>query len=297
MKIVQGDQQPINDARNVRTGDLKKQYILTGEEGSLGNFVFGLYYQTGDFYSPRHRHNFDQWRLQLEGECGFDKNGKMTPGVLGYFPEGAYYGPQTSDVPNVVALIQFGAPSGSGYLSQDQVYRAFDGLKAIGHVDKGVFYRKEGLPGKKTLDSFQATWELANGRPMVYPKPQYADPILMNTTNYRWMPLAGAPGVEEKSYGTFTDCKIRAASYKLDPGASLKATGRGIYFVLSGKGTLEGGPYRKYTAILLETGESATFKAEETSEIHLFGLPEIARMRTQLPADFAAADEEELAEV
>jgi hypothetical protein len=160
-----------------------------------------------------------------------------------------------------------------------------------------VFYRKEGLPGKKTLDSFQATWELANGRPMVYPKPQYADPILMNTTNYRWMPLAGAPGVEEKSYGTFTDCKIRAASYKLDPGASLKATGRGIYFVLSGKGTLEGGPYRKYTAILLETGESATFKAEETSEIHLFGLPEIARMRTQLPADFAAADEEELAEV
>jgi hypothetical protein len=296
MKIVQGDEQPINDARNIRTGELKKQYILTGQEGSLGNFVFGLYYQTGDFSSPRHRHNFDQWRLQLQGECGFDKNGTMKPGVLGYFPEGAYYGPQTSDEPNVVALIQFAGPSGQGYLSQDQLYAAFDGLKDIGHVDKGVFYRKEGLPGKKTLDSFQATWEYANKRPLIYPKPQYADPTLMNTENYRWMPLDGAPGVEEKSYGTFTDCKIRAASYKLDPGASLTATGRGIYFVLSGKGTLEGGPYRTYTAILLESGESATFRATETTELHLFGLPEVARMRTPMPADVATADDEELAE-
>jgi hypothetical protein len=296
MKIVQGDEQPINDARNIRTGELKKQYILTGEEGSLGNFVFGLYYQTGDFYSPRHRHNFDQWRLQLDGSCGFDKNGTMKPGILGYFPEGAYYGPQTSDEPNVVALIQFGGPSGQGYLSQNQLYAAFDGLKETGHVEKGVFYRKEGLPGKKTLDSFQATWEYANKRPLIYPKPQYADPILMNTENYRWMPLDGAAGVEEKSYGTFTDCTIRAASYKLDPGASLTATGRGIYFVLSGKGTLEGTGYRKYTAILLETGESATFTAGETTEIHLFGLPEVARMRTQLPADVETADDEELAE-
>jgi hypothetical protein len=296
MKIVQGDEQPINKTRNIRTGDLQKQYILAGEEGSIGNFVFGLYYQTGDFRSPRHRHNFDQWRLQLEGECGFDKNGTMKPGILGYFPEGAYYGPQSSDEPNVVALIQFAGPSGQGYLGQAQLYAAFDGLKETGRVENGVFYRNEGLPGKKTLDSFQATWEFANKRPLVYPKPQYADPILMNTENYRWMPLDGAPGVEEKSYGTFTDCAIRAASYKLDPGASLTATGRGIYFVLSGKGTLEGGPFRKYTAILLEDGESATFAATETSEIHLFGLPEIARIRTQLPADFATADDEELAE-
>ena len=192
-------------------------------------------------------------------------------------------------------MIQFASASGARYLSQDELYRAFDGVKEIGHVEKGVFYRKEGLPGKKTLDSFQAVWEYANEQPLVFPKPQYADPVLMDTTHYRWMPLDGAPGVEEKSFGTFTDCKIRAASYKLDPGASLTATGRGIYFVLGGSGKLEGGPYRKFTAILLEAGESATFTAAETSEIHLFGLPDIARIRTPLPADFAEA-EEELAE-
>ena len=76
MKIVQGDEQPIIEAQNIRTGALNKQYILEGEPGSPGNFVFGLYYQTGDFYSPRHHHNFDQWRFQIGGDCGFDKTAR-----------------------------------------------------------------------------------------------------------------------------------------------------------------------------------------------------------------------------
>jgi hypothetical protein len=124
---------------------------------------------------------------------------------------------------------------------------------------------------------------------MVYPAPQYAEPIVMDTANFRWMPLDGAPGVEEKAYGTFSDCAFRAASYKLDPGASFTATGRGIYFVLSGRGTLAGGPYRTYTGLYLETGETATFRAGETSEILLLGLPEIARIRTHLPQEAETA--------
>ena len=214
----------------------------------------------------------------------------MKPGVLGYFPEGAYYGPQTSDQPNVVALLQFTGPSGARYLAQKEVYASFNALEAFGKFEKGVFFRNESVPGapgvteKKTLDSFQATWEFATKKPLIFPKPQYADPILMDTNNYRWMPLDGVPGVEEKAYGTFTDCKIRSASYKLDPGATLKATGRGIYLVLSGGGKLEDQPFRKYTAILLESGESASFRATETSEIILFGLPDIARMRKDMPA-------------
>ena len=40
----------------------------------------------GDFSSPRHRHNFDQFRFQIEGTMNFDRNGKMTAGRLGLFP-------------------------------------------------------------------------------------------------------------------------------------------------------------------------------------------------------------------
>ena len=208
---------------------------------------------------------------------------------------GAYYGPQTSDGPNVVAVVQHGGPSGNGYLTQDELKEARERMEKVGRFEKGIFYRNEGVPGKKTMDSFQASWEFAKGRKMVYPKPQYADAIMMDTNNYRWMPLDGVAGVEEKALGTFTDCKIRTATYKLDPGASFEATGRGIFFVLNGKGTLEGGPMRKYTSLYLADGERATFHADETTEILLMGLPEIARMRTPIP-ELETADDEELAE-
>jgi len=200
MKIVQGDQMPIDEeASNVRAGKLKKQVFLAGNEGTPGNFRFGLFYQTGDFYSPRHRHNFDQFRFQIEGDAGFDRNGTMLPDSIGYFPEGAYYGPQSSTGSNVVAVVQFGGPSGSGYLSQRQVNAAYEEMKKFGVFDKGVYRRNEGVTGQKNMDSFQATWEYANQRPMVYPKPQYADPILMTPAHFRWMPLPGASGVEVKT--------------------------------------------------------------------------------------------------
>jgi len=274
MKIVQGDRMPIDEgASNVRTGKLKKQVFLVGAEGTPGNFKFGLFHQAGDFYSPRHRHNFDQFRFQIEGDADFDRNGTMLPDSIGYFPEGAYYGPQSSTGSNVVAVVQFGGPSGSGYLSQRQVDAAYEEMKKFGVFDKGVFRRNEDAPGKRTMDSFQATWEHANQRPMVYPKPQYADPILMNPAHFRWMPLPGANGVEVKTLGAFTDCQIRCARYRVAAGSSFTGSGRGLFLVLSGKGSVEGEPARRYTAAYLADGEQATFQAEETLEIQLLGLP------------------------
>ena len=293
MKIVQGDQISIDEeASNVRAGKLKKQLFLTGNEGTPGNFKFGLFYQTGDFFSPRHRHNFDQFRFQIEGDASFDRNGIMRPDVVGYFPEGAYYGPQTSSGANVVAVVQFGGPSGSGYLSQQQVNAAYDEMKKFGVFEKGVFRRNEGVPGKKNMDSFQATWEYANQRPMVYPKPQYSDPILMNPAQFRWMPIPGSAGAEVKTLGTFTDCQIRCARYRIAAGSALPVCGRGIFFVLSGKGSVEGEPTRRFTAVSLDDNEEATFQAEETTEIQLLGLPSESLIgRQPLQADESEEDE------
>jgi redox-sensitive bicupin YhaK (pirin superfamily) len=163
-------------------------------------------------------------------------------------------------------------------------------MKQFGVFEKGVFRRNEGVPGKKNMDSFQATWEYANGRPMVYPKPQYADPVLMNPGQFRWMPLAGANGVEVKAFGTFTDCRIVCARYRVAAGASFTAHGRGLFLVLSGKGTVEGEPTRRYTAAYLEDGEQATFQAEETTEIQLLGLPSESLIgQPQETADESAA--------
>ena len=279
MQIVQGDEMPLDaEASSVRAGTLKKWPFLVGEPGTPGNFKFGLFHQSGDFFSPRHRHNFDQFRFQIEGECDFDRNGRMKPGILGYFPEGAYYGPQSSQGPNLVAVVQFGGPSGSGYLAQRQVDLAYETMKQFGTFERGIFRRNEGVPGKKNMDSFQAVWEFANQRPMVYPKPQYADPILMNPEAFRWQPLSGAPGVEEKALGTFTDCNIRCGRYRLSPGSSYVAGGRGLFMALSGTGSVEGVPMRRYTSAYLKDGEQATFRADQTAEILLLGLPDESRI-------------------
>ncbi len=68
MMIVQGDEQPIHESRSVRGGELRKQHLLVGNDLGPGNFFFVLAYQKGDFFSPRHHHNFDQFRYQIEGE-------------------------------------------------------------------------------------------------------------------------------------------------------------------------------------------------------------------------------------
>jgi hypothetical protein len=294
MKIVHGDEVPCvtNTGEGVRSGQVGKQFLLFGDPASPGNFKFGLFRQYGDFESPRHRHNFCQFRVQIEGECDFDHDGKMTPGVVGYFPEGTHYGPQGPDVdPSYVATLQFGGPSGSGLLTTKQLADAKRELSKIGVFEGGVFRRNPDVPGKKNTDGFEAVWEQACGRKLVYATPQYSRPVLMNPKGYRWMPLEGSVGVEEKALGTYSDCKIRCASYRLHPGATFNAAGRGIYLVLSGRGLIEGQTFRQYTAVYLDTGESTRFKATETSEILLLGMPDVAHMMqhraAEVPSDAA----------
>jgi hypothetical protein len=286
MQLVHGDEVPVavNVGEGVRSGKVGKQLMLIGDPASPGNFKFGLFRQYGDFESPRHRHNFCQFRVQIEGECDFDHDGRMTPGVVGYFPEGTHYGPQGPDrEPSYVATLQFGGPSGSGLLTPQQIIDAKRELCKIGVFEQGVFRRNPGVPGKKNMDGFEAVWEQAAGRKLEYAAPQYSRPILMHPAGYRWMPVEGMEGVEEKALGTFSDCRIRCISYRVLPGAILSAAGRGIFLVLSGRGAIEAQSFRVHTSVYLDTGETVRFRAAETSEILLLGMPDVARMVQHLP--------------
>jgi hypothetical protein len=279
MIIAQGDQQPIvEDGPGIRDVSTGRQTILEGDPGTPGYFLLRIFYQKGEYNTPRHRHPFDQWRYQIDGECGYANGAMMKPGMLGYFPEGAYYGPQHADESNVTVIVQFGGPSGNGYLSAAQESAAVEELKTSGHFADGVYHRNDGVAGRRAVEAMQATWEHVYGRPMALGPAQYADPILLDAAAYRWMPLDGATGVEAKTFGTYTDCEIRAAQYKLDPGAALRVRGRGLFLVLAGSGTLEDQPYRALTGLYLADGESASFRAAETSDILLLGLPDTARM-------------------
>ena len=196
MRIAHGDQveEKIRFHQH-RQGMFRHRTVAAGEPGTPGNFILEMVRTTDDFFSPRHRHNFDQFRYQLEGEFDFDRNGKMAPGVIGYFPEGTPYGPQSSSVSSLTLVLQFGGASGNGYMTQEQLEAGTAELKAHGTFEKGVFRRNEGEDGKRNVDGYQAVWEHVNKRPMTYPAQRYRDPIMMSPEHFEWVPVEGAPGI------------------------------------------------------------------------------------------------------
>lgn len=110
----------------------------------------------------------------------------------------------------------------------------------------------------------------------------------MNPKGYRWMPLKDMDGVEEKAFATFSDCKIRCAGYRLQPGATFVAAGRGIFLVLSGRGSVEGQTFRRFTSVYLDSAETTEFRASEVSELLLLGMPDVALMMQDRPDAMAS---------
>ena len=254
--------------------------MVEGEAGALDNFQLSFGQMGGDFNSPRHRHNFEQIRYQLEGVLDYGRDGKLVAGMVGYFPEAVYYGPQ-SQAPEIACktiVLQFGGASGSGYLSQTQVQAGMQALKAEGEFKDGVFRRRADVEGKRNLDGYQAIWEHVNARPMVYPKPRYPQPIFMDPSTYDWVPVEGAPGVAEKLLGVFTERRSEAGFFRLEAGARFTARGKGVYVVTRGSGTVEGAPMRALTTVHLAAGERDLCCAGGDRALH-FGLPNLAGLR------------------
>jgi len=283
MKIVQGDELEPRRGLEHRGGTFHFRMLMEGAPGTVDNFQFTLGQMGGDFYSPRHRHNFEQVRFQVSGTLDFARDGKLTPGMVGYFPEGMHYGPQTQnpDEMPMAAVLQFGGASGSGYLSRGEVRAHRAELAEVGEFTDGVFRRNDAAGAKKNLDGYQAIWEHANGRAMEYPKPRYNRPVFMDPENLNWTAVEGSPGVAEKFLGVFSECRTRAAIVKIEAGATyVTGARRSIFLVRSGAGEVEGQPFRTFTTLFTEKGETASFTAREAAILLHVDLPDLSRVQT-----------------
>jgi hypothetical protein len=160
----------------------------------------------------------------------------------------------------------------------EQTAAAKKELDKIGVFKDGVFHRNSDVPGKRNMDGFEAIWEQVTGKALVYPEPQYPAPIVMHPENYEWRRVPGAQGVERKVLGVFSDCQFPCVIHRLAPGASYSLDGRCVLLVLSGRGAVGDNIYRKFTALYLDTGEAARFKADLATEIVLLGMPDVAAM-------------------
>ena len=182
MQVVPIESRSVTALNNqIREGVIRAVRILEGEPGP-DNFALKLVNIQGDFFSPRHRHNFDQVRLQLEGSFDYDRDGCFTPGAIGYFPEGTRYGPQTSSGNTWNLLLQFGGASGSGYTAESEEEHAAAALREKGKFEKGVYTYFNSDGTKVNQDAYEAVWEHIHGRALVYPKERYERPVFMNST-------------------------------------------------------------------------------------------------------------------
>jgi len=266
---------PLTERPHVRQGVFRSRFLLAGTPGDPGNFALQLVEMPEGYYSPRHRHNFDQIRFQLKGHFDFDKDGQMGPGTVAYFPEGTRYGPQSNEEPSLTLVLQFGGASGSGYISEEQYQQAAAELAEHGTFEKGVYSREDATGRKVNKDAFEAVWEHVNGRPLVYPQPRYGRPVFMESGHFGWVPYGDAPGVEWKPLGTFSEGRTRLAFYRVAPGAELPLGDNAIYFIVNGSGSVADTGFTEHTTIHAGPGETAILTADADTEVFEMGLPSI----------------------
>jgi hypothetical protein len=273
---------------NHRQGSFRYKDLGQGTPGQLGNFYLRIVWTEGDFFSPRHMHNFDQVRVQLKGRFSFDKDGTMHPGAIGYFPEGTAYGPQTSAEDTIQLAMQIGGPSRSGYISEDERQTAVEALCKRGRFEGGKFFANDDKTGAGQ-DGFEAVWEYANGRRIKYPKKRLEKPLLVNPEAFDWLDVAGSPGVRAKRLWDFGASSLSCSLYQLGAGSSVSLTGPLTAFVLSGAGAVGQHRYGQYDALHLAASEPGRIEAREESELLVMPHP----VFTQPTARTAAAREME----
>jgi mannose-6-phosphate isomerase-like protein (cupin superfamily) len=208
------------------------------------NLRFG-YDQVGDgFFTPRHRHNFDQFRYVVSGEMNLAKGMDLHEGECAYFPEGTYYGPLTQKGPVALLVMQFPGPNGSYRILDSEKKIAMEELKAAGGFFEDGVYKLHTPDGRKfNKDSYEAVWEHHMGRPIEYAAPRYSTPIVMRPKGFRWMPDPRRPGVEVKHLGTFNEYRTSAALWRIAPGtviASEVLSAPQVRCVVSGSTIYEG---------------------------------------------------------
>lgn len=274
MKIVALDSVPVEEIPHVREGIFRTQKLLNGRPGTRGNFALQLVRTPDTYYSPRHRHNFDQVRYQLEGEFDFTKDGIMGPGMIGYFPEGTHYGPQDTRSSSLTLVLQFGGDSGSGYLSAEEYQQAAESLSQTGTFAKGIYTTVKPDGKKINKDAYEAVWESVHGQPLIYPKTAYAQPVFIKPDTIDWEKTQ-CIGVSRKVLGDFSKSGTRLHQILIQAGTVCTLEDNCLYFMEDGQGNIDGSCFEIHTSVHTERGENPLLKADVETLILQMGLPKL----------------------
>ena len=267
MKVVPFDENEFH-LDHPRGGVSFNYLLMGGEPDSLENFRYILGRQEGDFHMPRHRHSFEQIRLPLIGDMNLGEQGILTEGEIGYFPEGGTYGPQDDPLgdPNQLQLVlQFGGASGLGMRAG----------------------RARGPESQRPAREQRAV------REQKLPRPRYDSVIKFDPARFNFLPVAGAPGVERKFFGAFTERAFWIERIKIAAGAQWVSTddsARRLIVVLAGAGTVADVEIGPLAAIQAEADEVLSVAAAEELELHVVGLPPVKLPQEEQEHDMVVGD-------
>jgi hypothetical protein len=240
------------------------------------------------YFTPRHRHNFDQIRYTLSGVQSTGL-GDLAPGECGYFPEGSYYGPQKQVGECACLVLQFQGASGEHLLSNEEMNAAHGKLLAAGgKFENGVYkgFKPDGTP--KNKDSYEAIWEEHEGRDLEFPPERFRQPVMMLTKNYRFWPDRKLPGVSIKHLGSFGEARTSIFFQKLAPGASLPAgvqEDAELRYLLDGSFNYDGKAWRAGTYMFVRNGASVgPLTSAEGATFFTIALPGLADLSACLAA-------------
>ncbi len=242
-------------------GEVAHKRLFEGVEGSPDNYMLVMSKEPRSFFSPRHRHPWDQVRFCLEGKIPIAKGLFVQSGEIAYFPEGAHYGPQEGGEDRVVLLLQFGGASGLGYIGPDRVKQARIELAGQGRFEGGVYIREQG-ERRINRDAYEAIWLHVSGGELSYPAAAYRTPIVMRPQALSWLATT-EQGVGVKNIGVFPHrgLVINAmrvqppAVYRIAPTQSLR-----FLFITEGAGTLGSQDLPRWSAARLLPGEGADLR-------------------------------------
>jgi len=230
------------------------------------------------FFSPRHRHNFDQFRYVLSGTINIGKTTTLMEGECGYFPEGTYYGPQNQKGDGEALVMQFPGPQAAHFIGQSEYKAGVEKLLAKGGIFENGGYRQTDEDGRQiNQDGFEAVWEACSGRPVTYAAPRYGEPVIIKPSGFRWVPDAHRPGLEVKRLGTFNEYCTGLAQLRLGPNTVLpgeKLAAPEFRFVLRGEVTFGGKQLSERSAIFIPDGvETGPMESRAGTEILVISVP------------------------
>lgn len=238
--------------------------LIEGTNSDIDNFAVYLQELDDSFFTPRHRHNFDQFRIALQQPYNIAPKTDLQPGEIAYFPEGAYYGPQNGKPGTTVLSLHFTGPSRARYINLPELSVGLRELKRRGTVANGVFTETTESGGKRNQDSYEAVWEHIQGAELIYPKPRYAAPIMIRPQEFTWKVCAH--DVRVKHLGTFTECEAAVRMYEAAGGANIPLgmdTHRCVIVVLQGTIAHGGSEFGKYSCFLTSLAERCELSGGE----------------------------------